>query len=115
MLRLARGEYLPLRTLEDREVDTAGASIQADPLLGVLGAMIGLPDGWRALAQLVVLAPAPSDWARAYQRMALERPLDQERRADNGPSLVGPLAMIGAIGLYQVARMRRPRGAVAIG
>ena len=105
ILQLRRGDYLPLRMFEDRELDTSGASIQADPLLGVLGAMIGLPGGWRAVAQLVVLAPASPDWARDYQRLALERPLDQERRADTGPSLVGPLALLGAIGLYQVGVM----------
>ena len=47
-----------------------------------------------------MLAPAPHDWARAFQRLALERPQDQERRADTGPSPVGPLALLGLIGLY---------------
>jgi len=37
VLTLRRGVYLPLRTFDDREVDTAGTSIQADPLLGILG------------------------------------------------------------------------------
>src|SRR3979490_199697 len=64
--------------------------------------MIGRPGGWRAMAQLVVLAPASPDWARAYQRLALERPLEQDRRADTGPSLVGPLALLGCIGLCAV-------------
>ena len=82
ILQLRRGDYLPLRMFEDRELDTSGASIQADPLLGVLGAMIGLPGGWRAMAQLIVLAPASPDWARDYQRLALERPHEQDRRAD---------------------------------
>ncbi len=91
VFQLRRPEYLPLRTFEDREVDTSGVSIQADPLLGILGAMMGLPDGWRAIAQLVVVAPAAPGWARGYQRLALERPFDQNRRADTGPSLVGPL------------------------
>jgi len=103
--QLRRGDYLPLRMFEDRELDTSGASIQADPLLGVLGAMIGLPDGWRTTAQLVVLGPAAPGWARDYQRLALERPLEQDRRTDTGPSLVGPLALVGAIGLYQVGLM----------
>src|SRR5439155_12804642 len=65
-----------------------------------LGALADLPTGWRALAQLVVLTPAPQDWARPFQRLVFERPLDQERRADTGPSLVGPLALLGLIGLY---------------
>jgi hypothetical protein len=99
-LRLGAGEHLPLRTFDDRELDPGEAGRQVDPLLAVLGALADLPRGWRAVAQLIVLGPAPRDWARAYQRLALERPLEQERRADTGPSLVGPLALLGLIGLY---------------
>jgi len=101
-LRLRVGEHLPLRTLDDRELDAHGDSIQADPLLGILGALADLPSGWRAVCQLIVLAAAPDGWARAHQRLALERPLDQERRADTGPSLMGPLALLGLLGLYAV-------------
>jgi hypothetical protein len=101
-LQLRAGDHLPLRTFEDRELDSAGEGVQVDPLLAILGALADLPKGWRALTQLVVLAQAPQDWARTYQRLALERPLDQERRADTGPSLVGPLAILGLIGLYLV-------------
>src|SRR6266849_5616359 len=78
-LRLRAGEHLPLRTFDDRELDAHGASGQSDPLLGILGALADLPTGWRALCQLIVLGPAPHNWARAFQRLALERPLDQER------------------------------------
>src|SRR5262249_40460363 len=70
-LKLRLGPHLPLRTFEDRELDTTATSAQADPLLGVLGTMANLPSGWRALAQLVLLRPAPGDWARAHQRFAL--------------------------------------------
>jgi hypothetical protein len=101
-LRLRAGDHLPLRTFDDRELDTHGDSVQSDPLLGILGALADLPRGWRALCQLVVLAPAPHHWARAYQRLALERPLEQERRTDTGPSPMGPLALLGLIGLYSV-------------
>ena len=111
-LQLRAGDHLPLRTFEDRELDSAGEGVQVDPLLAILGALADLPKGWRALTQLVVLAPAPHDWARAYQRLALERPLDQERRADTGPSLVGPLALLGLIGLYLVG-VECERGLVA--
>ena len=55
ILRLRAGEHLPLRTLEDRDLDSIAASTQADPLLGILGALTDLPPAWRALAQLVVL------------------------------------------------------------
>ena len=99
-LRLRGGHHLPLRTFDDRELDAHVQSVQSDPLLGILGALADLPKGWRALCQLIVLAPAPHDWARAFQRLALERPLDQERHADTGPSLMGPVALLGLIGLF---------------
>jgi len=40
--------------------------------------------------------------AVASRVTALERPLEQDRRADTGPSLVGPLALLGLVGLYLV-------------
>ncbi len=100
VLRLRKGDHLPLRMLEDRDLDPAAGSAQADPLLGILGALGDLPAGWRAVVQLVVLAPAPADWASRYQRLALERPLEQDNLKDTGPSLAGPLALLGLIGLY---------------
>jgi hypothetical protein len=99
-LQLRAGEYLPLRTFDDRELDGAGNSVQVDPLLGVLGALGDLPGGWRAIVQLLVLGQAPPDWAHAYQRLALERPLENERGAHAGPSPAGPLAILGLVGLY---------------
>jgi hypothetical protein len=101
-LQLRAGDHLPLRTFDDRELDSGGEGGQVDPLLAILGALADLPKGWRALVQLIVLAPAPQGWARAFQRLALERPLDYERRADTGPSPVGPLALLGLIALYLV-------------
>jgi hypothetical protein len=101
-LRLRVGAHLPLRTFEDRELDATATSAQADPLLGVLGAMANLPTGWRTIAQLVVVRPAPADWARAYQRLALERPLEQDRSKDSGPSLLGPLSLLGLLMAYLV-------------
>ena len=102
VLRLRMGEHLPLRTLDDRNLDPTTGSAQADPLLGVLGALTDLPPAWRSVAQLVVFGPAPVDWARAYQRLALERPLDQERARDTGPSLALPLGLLALVGLYLV-------------
>jgi hypothetical protein len=93
---------LPLRTLEDRDLDATSGSSQADPVLGILGALGDLPAGWRALAQLVILAPAPPDWARAYQRLALENPADQQRTRDSGPSLIGPVSLLGLLVLYLI-------------
>ena len=80
-LALRAPAYLPLRTFGDADVaaDRTPHAAQNDPLAGVLSAMGGVPDGWRALAQ-VVLRPAPERWAAGYARMALESPLDVERQ-----------------------------------
>ena len=37
-----------------------------------------LPPGWRAVSQLLV-RPAPLDWSRDYQRLAVQHPLEHER------------------------------------
>ena len=42
-LQLRAGDHLPLRTLEDRDLDERTGSAQADPLLGLLGALADLP------------------------------------------------------------------------
>ena len=64
---------LPLRPFTDMEIDDQ-RSAQADPLLGLLGALGRLPSGWQALCQLVI-APAPRDWHCPYQRLMSERPV----------------------------------------
>jgi hypothetical protein len=86
--------YLPIRTFSDAELAGERAP-QADPLLGILSAMGNLPEGWRALSQLV-LRPAPRDWAAGYQRLALASPLDAERTVttEQGPSL-GSIFLLG--------------------
>src|SRR5205823_5187976 len=83
-------------------VHAATTSAQGDPLLGVLGSMADLPAGWRTIAQLVLLRPARADWARAHQRLALERPLEQDRARGAGPSLVAPLSVLGLLLAYVV-------------
>jgi hypothetical protein len=103
--------YLPLRTFRDAEVDAAHDA-QADPVLGILGALDDLPEGWRALAQLV-LRPAPADWCRGYLRLAVEHPLAHERAggwagagADTSLASVFALAgllAVGAVGLQASA------------
>lgn len=85
--------YLPLRLFRESDVD-AGRATQADPILGILGAMGNLPPGWRALSQLI-LRPAPDDWCRGYLRLAVEDPLAAERvaaRADTSLTSVVVLA-----------------------
>lgn len=49
-----------------------------DPLLGVLTTLEHLPAGMRAVTQLA-LTPLPSTWARNYQRLSVEHPLEEER------------------------------------
>lgn len=73
--------YLPLRAFGD--LDLGGRASQADPVLGILGALGGLPPGWRATCQLV-LAPAPDDWARPYLPLAAERSRAPESAAGGG-------------------------------
>jgi len=68
---LRAGDHLPLRMFQDRDMDAAAGSAQADPLLGVLGALDELPGGWRAVSQLFLIEPPPANWARTYQRLAL--------------------------------------------
>jgi hypothetical protein len=95
--------YLPLRTFHDVDVDATRSS-QADPVLGILGALDDLPDGWRGLTQLV-LQPAPDDWCRDYLRLAVEHPLASERgtgHADTSLTHVFGLAgllMLGTLGV----------------
>jgi len=101
-LQLRKGEHLPLRTLEDRDLDETSGSAQADPLLGVLAALSDFPAGWRALIQVVVLAPAPRDWTRVHQPLALEPAILREQARGTGPSLIFPLGLLCALALYLV-------------
>jgi hypothetical protein len=87
--------YLPLRTFTDLDV-AAHPAAQADPVLGVLGALGSLPSGWRSLSQLV-LAPAPEDWARDYLHLALDNPVVAERSSHRASNLASVLAMIGLL------------------
>ena len=95
-LGLRQPEYLPLRIPRDTEV-VADRAAQADPLLGVLGALGSLPVGWRALAQLV-LAPAPEGWAKPYIRRSIEHALAPERGAPESRSVgLGGLLPLGLL------------------
>lgn len=114
-LVLREPDYLPLRTFRDAEIVgrsegeyPLGPDTQADPVLGILGALGAVPEGWRALAQLV-LRPAPDDWSKGYLRLALEHPLAEERAAraqagspdtSSGPVIaMAALLVLGALGL----------------
>src|SRR5258707_2278664 len=50
-MALRVGDHLPIRTFQDRDLDADAGAAQTDPVLGVLGAMDGLPAGWRAVSQ----------------------------------------------------------------
>jgi hypothetical protein len=96
-LRLRRPEYLPLRTFQDRDLDADAGPAQTDPVLGILMGLGDLPGASRAVAQLVVLAPAPLHWARAYQRLALEQTIQGEGATSSG-SVLGSLLLVALMG-----------------
>ncbi|MDP9383552.1 MAG: hypothetical protein M3Q29_26090 [Chloroflexota bacterium] len=100
VMTLREPEYLPIRTFRDDDVD-GERTAQADPVLGTLASLGDLPQGWRALAQLV-LHPALGGWARGYAAMASRAPLPvEEQRPSLAP--VGGLAILAAftaIGLH---------------
>jgi len=97
VMRLRAGDYLPIRTFQDRDLDADAGSAQTDPVLGVLGTMWGLSAGWRMVSQLAVVEPAQPDWARGYQRLALEHPISAERqsRGQGGTSLGSVISIFG--------------------
>ena len=101
--RLRAPAYLPLRSFSDLDVDAERAA-QADPVLGILSALGDLPRGWRGLSQLV-LEPAPEDWCRQYQRLAVQHPLASEhvpRPTESSLPMLAFLAIllgIAAVGL----------------
>src|SRR5262249_21672798 len=96
-LALRDGDHLPIRTFHDRELDAGSGATQVDPVLGIRRALHDLPNGWRALSQLVLIEPAPRNWARAYQRMALQNPVNAERSGttDAGTSLTSLVSLFG--------------------
>jgi hypothetical protein len=73
-LQPGQAAYLPLQ-------EFARMKQGEDPILGILGAVDGLPSDLRAIAQLA-LVPAPPTWSQAYQRKALEHALEPERQHD---------------------------------
>jgi hypothetical protein len=92
---LRRPAYLPLRTFRDSDV-VADRAAQADPVLGILGALGDLPPGWRSLSQLI-LEPAPDDWCKGYLRLAVEHPLASERAAERADTSLAPVFMWAAL------------------
>src|SRR5919206_910515 len=99
-LELRAAAYLPIRTLDagadGLELDPARAT-QADPVLGILSALGELPEGWRAVSQLV-LRPAADDWCRDFLRLSVQHPLVAEqtpRHTDT--SLSGLWLLIGVL------------------
>src|SRR5262249_34935150 len=106
-LHLRQPDYLPIEAFVDREAGTLhGLDADApDPLAGLLADLGDLPDGWRALAQLI-LYPAPPDCCRGYLPLAEEpapRPAPMPRgEAETSSATVALLAVLlvlTAIGL----------------
>lgn len=95
MLVLRGPGYLPLRTFRDGDV-VADRAAQADPVLGILGALGDLPPGWRSLSQLV-LAPAPDDWCKEYLRLAVEDPLASERASGRADTSLAPVFLLAGL------------------
>jgi hypothetical protein len=79
VVELAAGNasYLPLRTWQEEDMKQEGL----DPLLGVLAALDGIPEGMRVVAQ-IGMAPAAPAWSRSSQRRAVEHPLEPERERE---------------------------------
>jgi hypothetical protein len=94
--------YLSLRTWEPRTWNARDVT-GADPILGVLSSLQGLPKGMRAIAQIAMLPAAPA-WSRIHLRKAVEHPLEPEREAERrrsrrsstGPS-VGAIIALGLL------------------
>jgi len=95
VLTLRGPQYLPIRTFRDVDVDAERAA-QADPVLGILGALGDLPPGWRAMSQLV-LQPAPDDWCAGYLRLAVEHPLASARAAGNADTSLTSVFLRGGL------------------
>ena len=97
--------YLPLRTFRDQDLANSQSS-EGDPILGVLGALGTVPDGCRAVSQLV-LDPAPRGWTKPFQRLAVEHPLAGERgvaaarpeMSSSGVSMLAAVLLVVAIGI----------------
>ncbi len=102
-LVLQEPPYLPLRTFHDDDL-RPDRPAQADPLLPVLAALANLPDGWRAVSQLV-LSPASPHWSKPYRRMSIEPPLYQERMGQEAATETGSVSaqlILGALILVAV-------------
>ncbi len=89
-LVLEEPPYLPLRIFEDGRGDV-GRSL--DPLVGVLAALGSLPDGWRAVSQ-IVLAPAPETWAAPYKTLALTPPPSLQRQSSQADTSLTPVFLL---------------------
>jgi hypothetical protein len=104
-LRLRQPDYLPIQTFVEREAAASrrADADAADPLAGLLADLGDLPDGWRAVAQLV-LRPAPPDWCRGYLPLAEEVRAPPPARDDDAGAalpvyLIAAMLALGTVGL----------------
>jgi len=79
--------YLSLRSWDTR-IGSSRDATGADPILGVLSSLQGLPPDTRAIVQLAML-PARPTWSRTHLRKAVEHPLEPEREAERRRSRRG--------------------------
>src|SRR6266699_2808796 len=105
-LQPGAASYLPLRSWRERELPVAGT----DPLLGVLAAVSHVPAHMRVVTQLALVPLSPT-WSQAYQRRAVEHPLEPERQrqrrtttasGSSAPSTAGGIAIAILLVLFAV-------------
>ena len=93
-LGLRRPPLFPLKTWREFE--------EADPLRVVLGAFRGLKENEALLAQLVLLRPAPDDWADAYQGAAQYRDFRVQAASPAGQARGGLFALAIVLGFLDM-------------
>lgn len=116
-LRPGAVSSLPLRTWRAREWLSAGT----DPLLGLLAACRGVPEGMRAIAQLALVPAAPT-WSASHRRLAVEQSREQERHLTRqrvqGPTMAQLVLLVPVVGvllLFYAFRRSIPRWVLQAG
>lgn len=101
-LHLSEPEYLPIRTFNS---EASGArSSGSDPIPHLLAVLSALPDGWRAVAQLVVRGFLVR-WGNKYVELANPR-LEPPRQTENSglsdmiPFMLGLFALVLGLKAY---------------
>jgi hypothetical protein len=96
-MALRRPVFYPIKTW--REFD------EADPLRVLLGAFRGLEPGELLFSQLVLLRPAPDDWADAYQGSAQDVDFRMKAASAAGQARAGLFALGIILGSLDLAML----------